>query len=65
MVASQMADAVLDLTSVDIAATPGRTGEIPARASSSHMRFPGFRAVYFEARDDGQDEDALLRTGGR
>ena len=26
------------------------------RASSSHLRFAGFRAVYFETRDDGTDE---------
>jgi DNA topoisomerase-1 len=26
------------------------------------VRFPGFRAVYFESRDDGQDEDADTRA---
>jgi DNA topoisomerase-1 len=58
-VASQMADALLDLTAVDITATPA-DGRDPVlfRASSSQLRFPGFRAVYFELRDDDTDEDA-------
>jgi DNA topoisomerase-1 len=68
MVASQMADAVLDVTSVDITATPTADHRSPTpaergeaylfRASASRVRFPGFRAVYFESRDDGVDEDA-------
>jgi DNA topoisomerase-1 len=63
MVASQMADAVLDVTSVDIEATPADGGESYLfRASATHLRFPGFRAVYFEARDDGEDEDAETRA---
>ena len=80
MVASQMADAVLDVTSVDIEAAPaarqsavgsrqsGEAAAVPSdslylfRATASRMRFPGFRAVYFEARDDGQDEDADTRV---
>ena len=63
MVASQMAEAVLDVTSVDIAARPA-DGVDPylLRASSTRMRFPGFRAVYFEERDDGIDEDAETRA---
>ena len=58
-VASQMADALLDLTSVDIVATPS-DGRDPLlfRASDSQLRFAGFRAVYFETREDGSDEDA-------
>ncbi len=63
MVASQMADAVLDVTSVDIEATPADGGErYLFRASATRLRFPGFRAVYFEARDDGEDEDAETRA---
>ena len=63
MVASQMADAVLDLTSVDITASPANGGDrYLLRASASRMRFPGFRAVYFESRDDGEDEDADTRA---
>jgi DNA topoisomerase-1 len=58
-VASQMADALLDLTAVDIVATPA-DGRDPLlfRASDSQLRFAGFRAVYFETREDGSDEDA-------
>ncbi len=82
MVASQMADAVLDLTSVDVEAKPGaapvnagangiappdgggpsRNDTYLLRASASRVRFAGFRAIYFESRDDGQDEDADTRT---
>ena len=82
MVASQMADAVFDATSVDITATPEAVagnerratgnGRVTAndersavylfRASASKLRFPGFRAVYFEARDDGEDEDKDTST---
>jgi DNA topoisomerase-1 len=59
MVASQMADAVFDQTSVDITATPQSGGDAYLfRATASRLRFPGFRAVYFESRDDGVDEDA-------
>lgn len=62
MVASQMADAVFDTTSVDIHATPA-TGEdvYLFRASDSRLRFAGFREVYFERRDDDNDEDADTR----
>ena len=62
MVASQMADAVFDVTSVDITATPKTGDAYLFRASASKLRFPGFRAVYFEARDDGEDEDADTRA---
>jgi DNA topoisomerase-1 len=58
MVASQMADAVFDQTSVDIIATPVAGDAYLFRATASKLRFPGFRAVYIEARDDGVDEDA-------
>jgi DNA topoisomerase I len=58
-VASQMADALLDLTAIDITATPA-DGRDPLlfRASDSQLRFAGFRAVYYEMREDGSDEDA-------
>jgi len=58
MVASQMADAVIDVRTADIEAAPGDKG--PAyllRASNMQMRFPGFRQVYEEGRDDGEEED--------
>lgn len=62
MVASQMADAVFDTTSVDIHATPQSGHErYLFRASASVLRFAGFREVYVERRDDGNDEDGDTR----
>ncbi len=46
-VASQMAAAVLDQTTVDIAA-----GDYTFRATGSVVKFPGFTRVYEEGRDD-------------
>ncbi|WP_068619368.1 type I DNA topoisomerase [Paenibacillus tuaregi] len=50
--ASQMASAVLDTLSVDIAA-----GEATFRAVGSKVRFPGFMKVYVEGNDDGTTDD--------
>jgi len=52
-VASQMAQALYDQTSVDIEA-----GELVFRASGSVMRFDGFVRVYLEGRDDDLEEEA-------
>jgi DNA topoisomerase I len=52
-VASQMAPAVYDQTSVDINA-----GDLTFRATGSVMRFDGFVRVYLEGRDDDVEEDA-------
>src|SRR5215216_952672 len=52
-VASQMAQAVYDQTSVDI-----RAGELIFRATGSVMRFDGFVRVYLEGRDDEVEEEA-------
>ncbi len=58
-VACQMADAVLDTVSVDIDARPATGREVYLlRASASVLRFPGYRQVYQEATDDGQEESA-------
>ncbi|MEK9658363.1 MAG: type I DNA topoisomerase [Chloroflexota bacterium] len=62
MVSSQMADAILDATRVEVLATPRTGAGYVFRASGSVLRFPGFRAVYMEAQDekparDGEDED--------
>lgn len=55
-VASQMSQAVLDTTAVDISANGAWF-----RATGSVVRFQGFMAVYIEGQDDGQgDEDARL-----
>ncbi|WP_067617240.1 type I DNA topoisomerase [Alicyclobacillus acidiphilus] len=51
-VASQMASAILDTTTVD--------SEIDGawfRATGSVVRFPGFMAVYIEGNDDADDDD--------
>jgi len=54
-VASQMAAAVFDQTSAEIAATPLRgSTKYTFRASGSVMKFAGFTAVY----EEGRDEDA-------
>ncbi len=58
-VACQMADAVLDSVSVDIDAK--QAADIyQLRATASALRFPGFRQLYEEAKDEGapvsQDE---------
>jgi DNA topoisomerase I len=59
MVASQMADAIFDTTSLDIHARPQTGSEVYMfRATDSVLRFAGFREVYFERRDDGDDQDA-------
>ncbi|MFE5319613.1 type I DNA topoisomerase [Paenibacillus sp. NPDC056579] len=55
-VSSQMASAVLDTMTVDIAA-----GDTVFRAVGSKMKFPGFMKVYVEGNDDGTtEEDKLL-----
>lgn len=57
-VSSQMAHAVLDVVSVDIA-----SGDQLFRASGSTIKFPGFMRVYIEGEDDEakkEDEEGLL-----
>ncbi len=58
MIASQMADARFEVLSVDIEAKPytGKTVFL-FRATNTQMRFSGFRQVYVEGRDDGEEED--------
>jgi len=57
-VASQMADAVFDQMTVEIdAVAEGVAEPYRLRATASHLRFPGFRQVYIEARDSDSDED--------
>jgi DNA topoisomerase I len=61
-VASQMASARFDVTTVDVeAAAPGKPRYL-FRASGSVLRFAGFLTVYIEGRDDGEiDEDGKQR----
>ena len=68
-VASQMAAAVMDATSVDILGQPANAdGAAPAatavasgrylfRASGSTVKFPGFIAVYVEGKDEGEEPE--------
>ena len=58
MVASQMADAVLDATRVDVHAAASGKPAYLFRASGSVVRFAGFRALYIEQRDEGNPRDA-------
>ncbi len=64
MLASQMSDALLDGTTVDIDAEGARSGAVYAfRATGSVIKFPGFRRLYLEDKDDaqnGKDDDAPL-----
>ncbi len=57
-VASQMADARFDVTTVEIEARPS-SGNDPLllRATNTQMTFAGFRQVYVEARDDEQQDE--------
>ncbi|ODT80277.1 MAG: DNA topoisomerase I [Pelagibacterium sp. SCN 64-44] len=59
--ASQMASAEIDRTSVDIAVNvPGRA--VMLRATGSVVTFPGFLTLYgVEAKTDGEDEDSDSR----
>ncbi len=62
MLASQMADARTEATTVNIeAAAPGSPNVYIFRATGSVLKFPGFRALYLESRDDG-DDDAARKT---
>jgi DNA topoisomerase I len=58
MVASQMANAVFENTTVDIEAQcPRPRVNYLFRASSTKLDFPGFTALYIEGRDEGDTED--------
>ncbi len=63
MVASQMSDARLEATTVEIDASCVAPSDsvFRFRATGSVLKFPGFRAVYLEGRDDAGDggENAL------
>ncbi|NRG19167.1 type I DNA topoisomerase [Rhizobiales bacterium] len=56
-IASQMESAVLERTTIDIAASSGgRKADL--RATGSVVRFDGFLTLYQEGRDDEEDEEA-------
>src|SRR3546814_9311199 len=52
--ASQMASARLERTSVDLS---DGTGKTVMRATGQVVKFPGFLALYDESRDDSADDD--------
>jgi DNA topoisomerase-1 len=52
-VASQMAQAEFDVTRVDI-----RAGDALLRVTGEVMRFPGWRRIYEEVREEGEGSDA-------
>ncbi|MHA4837286.1 type I DNA topoisomerase [Sphingopyxis sp. MSC1_008] len=52
--ASQMASARLERTSIDLA---DGTGKTMMRATGQVIKFPGFLALYDEGRDDSSDDD--------
>ncbi|GAB6180667.1 type I DNA topoisomerase [Desulfotomaculum defluvii] len=53
--ASQMAPALIDTTSMDITA-----GDYVFRATGSIVKFPGFMQVYIEGNDDGSKEEEKI-----
>ena len=64
MLASQMADAVSDSTRIDIDARgPNTEGQTYIfRATGSVMKFPGYRSLYLEDRDDPAEDDDNQRS---
>ncbi|MCD6567319.1 MAG: type I DNA topoisomerase [Dehalococcoidia bacterium] len=58
MVASQMAAAIYNSTTAEIAARVNSKGSYLLRASNSIISFPGFIAVYSEGRDEERQEES-------
>jgi DNA topoisomerase-1 len=60
MVASQMGDALYDVTTADIEAKPsaGRDAYL-FRAVNTQLAFAGYRHLYTEAREEGEEEEDL------
>lgn len=55
-IACQMAEALLDQTSVDIAVSGEKKDSFTLRATGSVIRFPGFMKLYIEGVDDEDEE---------
>ncbi len=56
--ASQMADARFDQTTVEIEAAPADDSKgLLLRATNTQLRFAGYRQLYEESRDNGEEED--------
>lgn len=56
-IASQMTDAIVDNTGVDITATAPNKNAYTVRATGSVIKFDGFRKLYIETRDEDVDEE--------
>ena len=62
MLASQMADARTEATTVEIEATCKSSNQVYLfRATGSVLRFPGFRTPYLESRDDEEEDRGRQR----
>ena len=58
-VACQMADALFDLTTIEVETQPADGSDaLLLRASESVLRFPGYRQLYQETREDEDEEDS-------
>ena len=58
MVASQMAGALLDITTVEVEAKCAESqNQYLLKATSSTTKFPGFISLYSEGKDEDEDED--------
>jgi len=58
LVASQMADALYDVTTVDIEAKPSRGRDVYLfRAVNTQLAFPGYQNLYKETREEGEEEN--------
>jgi len=58
MLSSQMADARSEATTIQIEATCKKSANTYLfRGTGSVLKFPGFRTLYLESRDDGEDDD--------
>ena len=58
-IASQMSDAIVDNTGIDITAAASNGKEYTVRATGSVIKFDGFRKLYIETKDeDAEDEDS-------
>ncbi|MBI4220866.1 MAG: type I DNA topoisomerase, partial [Chloroflexi bacterium] len=62
MVACQMTDSVADATTAEIEARGGPSGaSYVLRATGTVLKFAGFRMVYMEAREEGEEQDEESR----
>ena len=62
MLASQMADARTEATTVEIEATCQGSSQVYLfRATGSVLKFPGFRTLYLESRDDEEEDQGRQR----